>query len=568
MAIFFSANYDRGDFSEYTNTLGAQQSVTSALSVTGRHAHHVSKRTPEPVFARHRFAQPHSVVYGRAYVRYASWPTGGTNRVIRMRTAAGPRHYVSFHVTSNGQFQVNVNGARTALLGMTLTLNTWHLLEWRVAYRPDLVTVNVRRDGGTLHSVFRAVTPTAIVSLHVGASGSSESSVDVYIDAVALDDSDWIGAGFPVGVLETVFTGRVSSQSSYTLADVANHSDLTIFTKGDEQDKDVLRTTFGYTRPILQYVLTGEAAGPHPSNPTDPNFVPFRNNVAWKPGDFRHRLHPNESWFLHGANGNRIATGDPAGNQWVYYMNPANPGWRDFVVRRLRLALMGGIDFDGQQEAALGYDGVFLDNVALQWSRPRELGGGTIREFPTLADFRSAWIGLLQTISAALRPAWRVHANLIAGSPASTTLWNDYMPFLDGAMDEFVTGTVARRYNATEIDNLLIQIETVISSGKSVYFICQGNPQDLVYVTYTLACYFLVADGRNVFFRYAYDYDYRRNWHRFPLYATVLGVPRGPRFEIPAQSGRAWRRDFSNGHVIVTNDAANGIHTGQIVVSA
>src|SRR3712207_7903511 len=34
--------------------------------------------------------------------------------------------------------------------------------------------------------------------------------------------------------------------------------------------KEVLRTTLGYTRPILQYVLTGEVTGPHPSNPTDP----------------------------------------------------------------------------------------------------------------------------------------------------------------------------------------------------------------------------------------------------------------------------------------------------------
>jgi hypothetical protein len=131
-------------------------------------------------------------------------------------------------------------------------------------------------------------------------------------------------------------------------------------------------------------------------------------------------------------------------------MNPASPGWRAFLIARLRQALNGDA-----QEPALGYDGVFLDNVALSlWKLRAQVSNsdGVVREFETDDAYRAAWIGLLRDLSDALRPKWPVWANLIA-DPSPSRGWNDYLPYLDGVMVERSLpggGTTYRRISGNE----------------------------------------------------------------------------------------------------------------------
>ncbi|MGC8856177.1 MAG: hypothetical protein ACP5QU_05210 [Anaerolineae bacterium] len=68
----------------------------------------------------------------------------------------------------------------------------------------------------------------------------------------------------------------------------------------------------------------------------------------------------------------------------------------------------------------------------------------------------------------------------------------------------------------------------------------------------------LIASGR-ASFRYGNDQAYDQLWW-YSNYSLNLGTPLGARYPV----GSAWRRDFSNGYVVVDPTT----HTAQIVVNA
>jgi hypothetical protein len=337
---------------------------------------------------------------------------------------------------------------------------------------------------------------------------------------------------------------------------LAARADLIILTRTDEPFRDAVRSA-GYAGVILQYMLAAEVSGPvdavRADAPCNSDHRPWRNQAAFRVGEFCALIHPNDDWFLHNSQGERLYTNWPGHTGYFYHMNPASPGWRAFLVARLRQALEGD-----DREPALGYDGIFLDNVALTlWKLHRQVSNsdGVVREFGSDEAYRAAWIGLLAEVSDALRPAWPVWANLIVES-APGRGWNEYLPYLDGVMVEaFATGW-RNDVPPDAWERGLAQAEEVLRQEKGYLAVVQAKDPSLL--PFALASYFLIADGRYAFFRYAERGDYAI-FPRYPSLDTSLGAPKGPRYR---QDDGTWRRDFTYGYVVADPVTRNA----QIVV--
>ena len=81
--------------------------------------------------------------------------------------------------------------------------------------------------------------------------------------------------------------------------------------------------------------------------------------------------------------------------------------------------------------------------------------------------------------------------------------------------------------------------------GKSIVLISQGTKDDTTLQRFAFASYLLINRG-HAFFRYANSNYYRDVW-LYDNYDYDLGGPLGPRY----RDGNAWKRDFTNGNVIV-----------------
>jgi hypothetical protein len=343
------------------------------------------------------------------------------------------------------------------------------------------------------------------------------------------------------------YTPPTDGTSAATMAAKAS---FVVLTDGGESYRDSLRA-HGFDGPILQYFVSAEVEGPGPyanaSAACDASYVPLRNQVTDRVGDFCTLVHPNESWFLHNGAGQRLY--GYWGSRIYYHMNPASTGWRTFALQRMSADLLGSATQD-----RLGYSGIFLDNVELSLVKARTQlanSDGTVREFSSDADFRNAWAGYLSALRGTLRAAGPMWANMIS-DPNEGNSWDLYLQHLDGGMFEaFATG-----YNGltpAKWENNIRQVESALRAGKGVLTVGRGTKGDTTKQTLALASYLLVSDGGNAFFRYGNSSSYGQ-WWQYPNYDVALGAPLGGRYE----SGSTWRRDFECGYVTVDPAARTG----------
>lgn len=324
---------------------------------------------------------------------------------------------------------------------------------------------------------------------------------------------------------------------------IARTSHLVILTRRDEGFRDAIRAA-GYGGMMLQYVLPGELEGPQTATsagrPCDAGYRPRRNQVSDEAGVFCRVAHPNEDWFLHNGGGERLY--DVQDGRSYYQMNPASEGWRSYALAQLRTALAGD-----RETASLGYDGLFLDNIAVSLVKAQTQlrnSDGAVREYADDGAFQEAWLGLLRQLSDELRPRWPLWGNLISTRPGQS--WHLYLGLLDGAMHEsFVTSWGAETYSPEAWAGSLARAEEVLGAGKGFIAVTRGA--DDGDQPFALGSFLLVTDGRNATFRYTYGGDYGR-WLQYANYGTYLGPPIGLRYQLPDGS---WRRDFRRGYVVV-----------------
>jgi hypothetical protein len=96
-----------------------------------------------------------------------------------------------------------------------------------------------------------------------------------------------------------------------------------------------------------------------------------------------------------------------------------------------------------------------------------------------------------------------------------------------------------------------------LSQGKNLILVAQADQQDSYRQQFALASYLLVAN-ENAFFRYA-GADGYQEVALYENYFLDLGEPLGPRYK----DGSFWRRDFTNGYVVVNP----GGYTAEIMLT-
>lgn len=322
------------------------------------------------------------------------------------------------------------------------------------------------------------------------------------------------------------------------------HSYVHLTGLADIDYRDDLRRA-GYDGPIYTYMTANAVEGPGPYSNSgeecEAGYTPYDNTLAWQKDDFCRYIHPNESWFLHNGEGERLVDDYFGSGRWTYLMNPADPGWQAFSQERL-----------AQMKDEWGYDGVWLDNVDLDLARARndvQNDDGQVREFDNDVEWQAAMKEWLGGVRGAVGD-WPVWANLVGGGLGASS-WDPFAPYLDGAMDEsFAVSWLDRWRSPDQWRGQLERASRWLQSGKGLVMVGQGAQDDEQRLNFTLASYLLVAEGDEAFYRYTrFDQYYRAVW-LYPEFdeARKLGMPQGPREEVVPG---VWRREFTNGTVEV-----------------
>ncbi len=252
--------------------------------------------------------------------------------------------------------------------------------------------------------------------------------------------------------------------------------------------------------------------------------------------------HPD--WFLTDAGGNRLnSTGYP----WAWLMDLGNPSyqraWADGVIPELK---------------AGGWDGVFMDdtNSTLRY----HFDVGRVARYPT----DTAWTGATRSMLAAVGPRIREAGLLAVGNVCCERLqrgiWKDWLPFLDGALEEMFTKwgndpAVGYQWDwgSDGWSAQLEQVQEAESQGKYFLGVSHSRADDPRAAIYGLGTMLLASQGRSSF-SLASDYT-QETWFADYDRASTLGLPLGAY----SRMGPVYRRDFVSGAVVV-NPSLSTVH--------
>ena len=315
--------------------------------------------------------------------------------------------------------------------------------------------------------------------------------------------------------------------SNSDAATIANNFNNVVLTGGDENFRDQLIAD-GFRSTIPQYYRSDGIQDPGSCTAS-----PANNQIAYKSGDFCDISTNHPDWFLLDTSGNRMRT-SPTSIYWR--MDPGNPGWRSFFVQRL-------LEIDQQK----GWQGVFLDNLEASLSEIKRDGLMPAR-YPDDASYQTAVRGFIQYLYTNYSQAYSrpVMANIIARS--GEAIWLDYIQYLSGAMQErwAVPWSSTPGYlSESKWSADMALAEKTQAQGKYILLVAQGSQTDTARQNFAFASYLLISNGY-ASFRYADSSYYSQVW-LYDNYRVQLGTPLGARY----QTGTAWRRNFTNGYVVV-----------------
>lgn len=310
--------------------------------------------------------------------------------------------------------------------------------------------------------------------------------------------------------------------------------DIFILGHKAESQRDQLRS-MGVTAPILQYLLLTEIRDP--GNCTD---IPLGNQVAFHPGDYCMIDAEHPDWFLLDEHGKRLGGGD------VHWMDPGNPGFREFWLTRAR-----------EMQERYGWNGIFIDNAFAGLGKYRNLNA-LPQKYNSDAEYQESVKGFLEylRVNYFLPSGRKMYANI--ATVDDHEVWQEYLDFLDGVMVEnFAAGWLGRNKNRGKWEEQMSALEEAHRRGKTTILVSQGEQDDLERQEFSFASYLLIAN-EYAFFRYAQSDFYSQLW-LYENYNLELGAPLSPRY----REGTNWRRDFLNGYVIVNPTTLNA----EIVIS-
>lgn len=344
-----------------------------------------------------------------------------------------------------------------------------------------------------------------------------------------------------IGMLGTYVPGRATSQTALTSGAVVNIAHFfkppnldaataaknfgtIVLTNGDHGYRDQLYAN-GFSATIPEYLRADGIYDPGSCTASTLN-----NTVAYKTGDFCWISQNHPDWFLLDKDGRRITV--TVGGSY-YRMDPANPGWKQFFLTRV---------IESQQQ--YGWSALFMDNVEASLSK---FYGPLPVKYPTNVSYQNAMLGFLQYLDLNFSQQYGrpIFGNIVARD--SDAVWFSYLQYLDGAMQErfAVDWTETSYLSTSRWLNDLSMMERTQANGKYVILVAPGNQDDLNRETFAFGTYLLISNGKAAF-RYSTDDAYGQVW-LYDNYKLNIGMPIGSRY----QYGTFWRRDFTQGYVLV-----------------
>jgi hypothetical protein len=245
--------------------------------------------------------------------------------------------------------------------------------------------------------------------------------------------------------------------------------------------------------------------------------------------------HPD--WFLTDTNGNRVMSAWYANDWFMDIGNTAyQNAWAAAVVSALRLK---------------GFDGVMLDDANPDPSG--HLGGRTLAKYPTTASYRDAASGFLRNVCGQIRGAGFLALPNIDGG-ASRSLRNEWAGYCDGSVKEYWVkwGSTAGDVRKTGVDwnEEIAQLEDADAAGKILLPITYAPMSDVRDMVFARASFLLGWNGRSASAE-IWNVPGTDPWS--PSWTASVGSPNGPRRQV---TGGVWRRDFTDGTVLVNPDAS------------
>jgi len=250
--------------------------------------------------------------------------------------------------------------------------------------------------------------------------------------------------------------------------------------------------------------------------------------------------HPD--WFLRDTSGSLITS---SGYSSHHLMDVGNP---DYQAKWL-----GNVS---SELKARGWDGVFVDDTdaSLDW----HLNGRTVARYPTDAAWRSATRSALAAIGPPLQSqGFLVVPNVYAPWKSdydAVATWSDWLQFTSGAAQEYYTkwGTSSAGWLTGNDWTWREQFQQATDAAGKIFLGLTYAPKSDEHSQLFARASFLLMDGGHGGALVFESSDpeaqdpYASSWTADP------GSPTGARYQV----GSAWRRDFTDGTVVVNPTAA------------
>jgi hypothetical protein len=246
------------------------------------------------------------------------------------------------------------------------------------------------------------------------------------------------------------------------------------------------------------------------------------------------REHPD--WFLQDTAGRRIEFCDYAG-LWQMDVGSAayQQAWLDSVSREL---------------STYGWDGVVLDDV--NSTAKYHLCGRTIAKYPTESAYEEA----TRTFLAGVGPTLQQRGFLVLPNinfDCWEACWSRYLQYTSGAVREWwsknTTGA-GGQYTGDNWDWANGFLRLTQQQGKIFVGITYAPVDDTRSMRYARASFLLDWDGGPSAFVFEPTPEATDPWQ--PEWTVDVGRPTGGRY----QTAGAWRRDYSDGTVLVNSSAS------------